>query len=200
MAELLAPAEVKFQQRLLKCQGIYDGKIDGKWGPKTEAAIAEADSRADQLAAQFGTFDLRSEQRIRTLLLDAQRAARIFLSAFNKESYVVRIISGTRTYAEQDELFAQGRTKPGKRVTNAKGGESNHNFGLAWDIGVFIDGKYQTETAPYKIAAPIGLAATTGIEWGGNWVTIPDAPHYQMVTGLELSVVRRRFEKGEKYL
>nr|WP_295770097.1 M15 family metallopeptidase [Rhodoferax sp.] len=41
-----------------------------------------------------------------------------------------------RSCAEQDALYAQGRTAPGNKVTNAKSGDSNHNFGIAFDIGV----------------------------------------------------------------
>ena len=51
------------------------------------------------------------------------------------------IVSTLRTFAEQDELYAQGRTKPGKRVTNAKGGQSLHNYGVAIDFALLIDGK-----------------------------------------------------------
>lgn len=46
-----------------------------------------------------------------------------------------------RTISEQNELYAQGRTKPGKVVTFAKGGQSMHNYGLAIDIVLIIDGK-----------------------------------------------------------
>ena len=46
-----------------------------------------------------------------------------------------------RTFAEQDELYAQGRTKPGKRITNAKGWQSLHNYGVAIDFALLIDGK-----------------------------------------------------------
>lgn len=45
-----------------------------------------------------------------------------------------RIVQGLRTFPEQDGLFAIGRTKPGKRVTNAPGGLSYHNYGLAIDF------------------------------------------------------------------
>lgn len=186
-------------QRLLKAQGIYNGRLDGSWGAKTEAAVGEADARADQLATLLGIFDPRSERNIRTLHLDAQKAARIFLAAFATAAYNVRIISGNRTYAEQDMIYAQGRTRPGKIVSNAKGGQSNHNFAIAWDIGIFVDGKYLPESPLYKEAAPIALAATTGVEWGGHW-TKPDRPHYQLVTGKTMDEVRALFEKGKPYL
>lgn len=200
MIATLSRADILFQQRLLKSQGLYNGKLDGRWGPLTDAAVTDADARSDQLAAQLGTFDSRSERNLRTLHLEAQRAARVFLAAFANGPYVVRILSGTRTYAEQDALFAQGRSKPGKIVTKARGGESNHNFGIAWDIGIFINGNYATDNKTYKAAAPIALAATVGVEWGGNWAEFPDVPHYQLRTGLALKEVRKLFEKGAKYV
>jgi peptidoglycan LD-endopeptidase CwlK len=190
---------VLFLQRLLKSQGLYTGRLDGSWGPKTEAAVVESESRANQLAARLGTFDARSETNIRTLHLRAQEAARIFLGAFANAEYTVRIISGNRTYAEQDEIYAQGRTKPGKKVTDAKGGQSNHNFGIAWDIGIFVGGKYLAESPFYKAAAPIGLVATPGLEWGGDWKK-PDRPHYQLATGKKITEVRELFESGKPYL
>ncbi|MFC6095818.1 M15 family metallopeptidase [Flavobacterium qiangtangense] len=51
----------------------------------------------------------------------------------------MRITQGFRTFKEQDELFAQGRTKPGPKVSNAKGGQSLHNYGLAFDICLLYD-------------------------------------------------------------
>src|SRR5688572_8244426 len=78
------------------------------------------------------TFDERSERNLKTLLPPVQALARLFLRtvqpAMQRKGVVVRIISGTRTYAEQDALYAKGRTRPGPKVTNAQGGFSNHNF------------------------------------------------------------------------
>ena len=201
MSAPLTREDILFTQRLLKSQGIYTGRLDGSWGPKTEAAINAADARSQQIAAQFGTFDFRSEEKIRTLNLKAQETARVFLGAFTAEQdFVVKILSGTRTYAEQNMLYAQGRTRAGNKVTNARGGSSNHNFGIAWDIGIFVDGKYLGDSPLYKRAATIALAATTGLEWGGNWVTIVDKPHYQLVTGKTTAEVRELFESGQPYV
>jgi peptidoglycan LD-endopeptidase CwlK len=93
----------------------------------------------------------------------------------------VKVIAGLRTYAEQDALFAQGRTAPGRRVTNAKGGESNHNFGIAFDIGVFSGKEYLPESPSYDAVGAIGL--DMGLEWGGSWVTLVDKPHFQLRPG-----------------
>ena len=53
----------------------------------------------------------------------------------------VRIVQGLRTFTEQDDLYAQGRTKPGPRVTKAKAGQSLHNYGLAIDFCLLIGKK-----------------------------------------------------------
>ncbi|HEU4888864.1 MAG TPA: M15 family metallopeptidase [Thermoanaerobaculia bacterium] len=199
MAVAMSREEVLFLQRLLKVQGLYTGPLNGSWGTQTDEAVTESEARANQLAARLGTFDNRSEQNIRTLHLQAQEAARVFLGAFANAEYTVRIISGNRTYAEQDAIYAQGRTTPGKIVTNAKGGQSNHNFAIAWDIGIFVKGKYLPESPFYKAAATVALAATVGVEWGGHWKK-PDRPHYQLATGKTIKEVQELFESGKPYL
>lgn len=90
------------------------------------------------------------------------------------------MISGLRSYAEQDALYAKGRSGiPGEKiVTNARGGYSNHNFGIAFDIGVFEGMKYLPESPKYKAAGAIGVGL--GLDWGGNWKTIQDEPHFQL--------------------
>jgi peptidoglycan L-alanyl-D-glutamate endopeptidase CwlK len=82
------------------------------------------------------------------------------------------VLSGTRTYAEQDALFAKGG------VTKARGGFSNHNFGIAFDIGVFSGAKYLEESPLYKAVAVIGKGL--GLSWGGDWKSFVDEPHYQL--------------------
>jgi peptidoglycan L-alanyl-D-glutamate endopeptidase CwlK len=88
------------------------------------------------------------------------------------------VISGLRSYEEQAALYAQGRTAPGKKVTNARPGYSNHNFGIAFDIGVFEGSKYLPESPKYKAVGALGM--DLGLEWGGNWKTIVDQPHFQL--------------------
>jgi len=98
----------------------------------------------------------------------------------------VRITQGLRTFAEQDDLYAQGRTKPGKKVTNAKGGQSIHNYGFAVDICLIIDGK----TASWETAKDwdgdkqsdwmevVVIFKKYGWNWGGDWRTLKDMPHF----------------------
>lgn len=99
----------------------------------------------------------------------------------------VRITQGTRTWQEQAKLYAQGRTVSGKKVTNAKPGQSIHNYGLAVDICLIIDGK----TASWDTAKDwdkdqiadwyecVRIFAKHGWDWGGNWKTFKDLPHFE---------------------
>lgn len=202
MSQRLFEEDVFFLQRLMKSGGFYTDTIDGIWGPNTDAAVAAFEARSTQIAANLGTFDQRSERRIQTLHLKAQEAARTFLSTVRAQGIDARILSGTRTYAEQNALYRKGRFgNPPPRVTNARGGQSNHNFGIAWDIGVFQNGNYLPDSPLYDQAAQIGLAAgIVGLEWGGNWTSFKDRPHYQMATQFNITQLRARFEAGQSYL
>lgn len=106
------------------------------------------------------------------------------------------ITQGLRTIAEQDALYAQGRTKPGQIVTNAKGGTSNHNYGLAVDFAILLpDGRtvsWDTLRDGDKDSLPdwsevVEEAKKLGFEWGGEWRTFKDLPHLQMVFGLKIA-------------
>lgn len=97
----------------------------------------------------------------------------------NPLGFNCKIISTVRSFQKQNELFNQGRTTPGKRVTNARGGQSIHNWGCAFDIGIFKDGVYGSREADkyYELVAKFGKQL--GLEWGGDWTSIVDRPHYQ---------------------
>ena len=127
------------------------------------------------------TFDDRSEIQIATLHPVAQKAARAFLGVAKvisaKIGCDVRVISGTRSYMEQDALYAKGRTAAGKKVTNAAAGHSNHNFGIAFDIGIFRGKEYCGEHLLYHELGTLGKSL--GLEWGGDWKFV-DEPHYQL--------------------
>lgn len=196
MSKQLSSDDVMFRQRFLSCCGLYKDTLDGDWGPNTDAAEQAFAARSAQIAAAEGSFDARTERNITSLQIDAQAAARRSLSAIRASGADARIISGTRTYPEQTELFRQGRFgNPGPIVTNAKAGQSWHNFGLAWDIGLFSAGQYLTNDQPYIKVGPTGIVA--GVEWGGNWVSFKDNPHFQFGTaGKSIAAARTAFESG----
>lgn len=204
MSSPLSKAEVLYLQRTCACSGLYSGPLDGRWSPAVEAAEARLAVRCEEIKVELGTFDTRSERNIATLMPAAQRVARNFMRAAATFPLPVRIISGSRTYAEQDALFAIGRTTQLNRkpVTKAKGGQSNHNFGIAWDVGIFAaDGRYLDgskagdETQYKKLGAHI-KNIVTAIEWGGDWAGFVDMPHYQLATGKTVAKVRQAFEAG----
>lgn len=198
-------ADPLFFQRLMKSAGLYTGDLDGDWGPLTEGAMTAFKKLTKAHADTYGTFDARTESNIATLVPDAQRAARRFLAAAKPFPYQVKILSGTRTYAEQDKLYAQGRTAPGNRVTNAPAGRSNHNFGIAFDVGIFDEKTYFTGSTnatakPYVDLRKLTKKATPELDWGGDWKSIKDTPHYELRTNKSTAQVRAMLEKGQSYI
>ncbi|HRO42378.1 MAG TPA: M15 family metallopeptidase [Flavipsychrobacter sp.] len=191
-----------FYQRFLKSHGFYTGKLDGVWGPKTDAADKAFMQHSQNIAKQIGSFDHRSESNLITLAPKVQTLARQFLKLCQDAKLDVRIISGTRTYAEQEALFRKGRYgNTEKRVTNARGGQSNHNFGIAWDIGVFQGGKYLTTLKPYKDIATLVMPHFPNLAWGGHWISFPDYPHYEHKATVDgVAHVRGLFENGKVYV
>lgn len=152
--------------------------VDGNPGPQTWTAIHRA-IVGEAPAVSSGTLaDERSERNIATLLPQVQPLARALIESAAAISIAIKVISGTRTYEQQNALYEQGRSKPGRIVTNARGGYSNHNFGIAFDIGVFEGGRYLDESPAYKAVGALGMKL--GLEWGGNWKTIQDEPHFQL--------------------
>ncbi|WP_312991526.1 M15 family metallopeptidase [Chryseobacterium flavum] len=102
----------------------------------------------------------------------------------------VRITQGLRSFEEQERLYAIGRLTSGKKLTNARAGQSLHNYGLAVDICLIIDGK----TASWDTAKDwdndkvadwyecVQIFARHGWNWGGNWKTYKDLPHFEKKT------------------
>lgn len=153
--------------------------VDGRAGPETWDAILRAIvPAASRIHGANTRVDDRSEANIATLLPEVRPYARALVFAAIDIGIDARVINGTRSYEEQDALYAQGRTKPGRIVTKARGGYSNHNFGIAFDVGIFEGRQYLRESRKYDALGPLGIQL--GLEWGGNWKTFVDRPHYQL--------------------
>ena len=139
-------------------------------------------------------LDRRTENNLATLAEPVQKMARSLLYHARADlGLEVRIIQGTRTYAEQNALYAQGRTALGPIVTNARGGYSFHNFGVAFDVGLFRGRAYIEGGSGYTNVGHLGEGV--GLAWGGRWRTFQDTPHFQYPS-LSLDVTRARFEQG----
>jgi len=94
-----------------------------------------------------------------------------------------KIAQTTRSAREQTEDYAKGRTTPGPIITNAKAGQSLHNYqpGLAFDVFFEVNGKYSTDESLY---ANLGaLAPSVDLNWGGTWHHSKDTPHFQPLNG-----------------
>ena len=203
-------------QTILKREGLYRGSIDGLPGPMTEAALEalEADARSEYKASKtagqkplpippvVGMPDERSAKHIASLHAIVRPHATAFIVKLNKRvsqyGITAKIIEGHRTYEEQNALYAQGRTRPGKRVTNARGGYSNHNFGVAFDIGLFRGSDYLEDSPYYK---HVGVVAhEMNLVWGGDWPNFVDEPHVEYPTGLSLAQMRQRVAEGKSVI
>jgi peptidoglycan L-alanyl-D-glutamate endopeptidase CwlK len=156
--------------------------VDGKAGPETWGAIYAAlvKKTVDGLPPMeaISAVDPRSEAAIAGLLPEVHPYARSLVQKAADAGIQIKIISGLRTFAEQEALYARGRTAPGPKVTNARGGFSNHNFGIAFDVGVFESDRYKGESPKYRAVGVIGQEL--GLEWGGNWTSFVDQPHFQL--------------------
>jgi phospholipase C len=167
--------------------------------------IPDADTAARGVAAPApvtsGSKRALSEQRLAKLHPGLANRGRAMLDACGQAGLAVMVSEGLRTWEEQDALYAKGRTVPplGKKhwVTKAKGGESYHNFGLAFDIvvldAVHKDG-WDDDHPGWTAAARIGKAL--GLEWGGDWTSFKDRPHYQWTGGLALKDCRTLYAGG----
>jgi peptidoglycan L-alanyl-D-glutamate endopeptidase CwlK len=165
--------------------------------PQTPAPAGDAGAAGD------ATFDIdsRSLGNIATLQSDAQDWARAFYQKANawgqSHGVEVKIISGTRTAAEQHALFLQ---RP--KVTNADSWHSNHNFGRAWDVGLFKNGTYLEDSPLYdKLAFEVGQPM--GLEVGAAFHAFQDDPHYQVPTvpaslGSDFATMKEMILAGKK--
>lgn len=136
-----------------------------------------------------GTWDPVTDIRISQLDPRLQGCATEFINAAQAQGVTLRITQGFRSIAEQNALYAQGRTTPGQIVTNAKGGQSYHNYGLAFDVVMMNNGKAVWDRIPANIGA---LGATYGFEWGGNWRTFKDYPHFQTTFGQSILDLQKK--------
>lgn len=116
-----------------------------------------------------------------------ESALEVIRRAYAEKIYV-QMTSGYRTAAAQNKLYAQGRTDKSKPiVTNAKAGESSHNYGVAVDfVIVSEDGKRALWTVNDQWNRVVVIAKSLGFAWGGDWNSFKDYPHLEMLGGLTI--------------
>lgn len=183
---------------------------DGKVGPETLAIASKAgydpgtptiaqkpvaSTSEDHRALYQGTASSQHNEAMMSHMAPAFVARlRKFIDAAARDGVELRIVQGLRTWAEQDQLYAQGRSRPGKKVTNARGGQSNHNFGVAADLSPVVGGNVSWDEKLYQ---PYGKwAVEAGLSWGGNWRSFKDLPHVELIKGHSTADFRAAFAKG----
>lgn len=126
-----------------------------------------------------------------------------------KNGISIKIGECVRTVAEQDALYAKGRTKPGNKVTNAKGStySSMHQWGIAFDFyldmdidgdGSKADDAFNNKTKMFNKVGALGKSI--GLEWGGDWKSIVDLPHFQLPNwGSTATKLKNTYGTPEKF-
>lgn len=120
----------------------------------------------------------------------------------NRKGLKIKIGETLRTVVEQNTLYAQGRTQPGNIVTNAPGSSysSYHQWGTAFDF-YRNDGQgaYNESGKFFDRVGAIGVSL--GLEWGGNWKSIVDKPHFQLPDwGSSTSGIKNLYQNPEEFM
>lgn len=123
--------------------------------------------------------------KIEDLVPAMQPMVRQFIEKAAQVGFNLRITASYRSNEEQAELYAQGRTKPGPIVTNAKPGQSLHNTRRAIDI---VDRQKGYDLDWEKLGR---IGESCGLEWGGRWQSFKDRTHFQYTGPAEVKEQRK---------
>lgn len=119
-----------------------------------------------------------------------EKTIQLITLAYGEKIYI-GISAGFRSFEEQNKLYEQGRSKGGNIVTNARGGESYHNYGVAIDFFIYSS---DLSTVSWKVDKKwrrvVSIAKGLGFEWGGDWKSFPDYPHLQISNGMTINQLK----------
>jgi len=132
-----------------------------------------------------------NSRSLNDLIPQARQRVEKFIAACKAEGIDLLITSTYRDKDSQDALYAQGRTAPGNIVTNARGGQSFHNYRCAVDVVPLLNGKpnWKTSDPVWQRVGQLGKAA--GLEWAGDWKRFKEYPHFQYTGGLTLAQLQQ---------
>lgn len=197
-----------------RIQHLVGAEEDGLWGPET--AMKTLEKLTGVAANDIGRVpvvnlqptdqdkvDDRSEAIFASLQPEVIPYMRALVHTAARMGITIVATSGFRSYDEQNKLYAQGRNAPGKIVTNARGGQSGHNFGIAVDFTVFNGPVPIWESPDYSLVG--GLGKSLGLSWGGDWSN-PDEPHFylkpkwaeSLSDSQMMAALRQRHDSGQK--
>jgi peptidoglycan L-alanyl-D-glutamate endopeptidase CwlK len=200
------------EDAVINFQRVAGLETDGLVGKQTWRALLErtatTGSSEEETTAPQGIFDAEdflhrptwdshTDRRIKQLHPRVQADAKKLIILLEENlGKQVRVTSGFRSFAEQDDLFAQGRSKPGSIVTNVRAGGSYHNYGLAVDVVEIKNGKALWKNPDWEKIGQLG--EQIGFEWGGRWTGFTDRPHFQLTFGKKTSELKELFESGQR--
>ncbi|MGE5416474.1 MAG: M15 family metallopeptidase, partial [Acidobacteriota bacterium] len=165
----------------------HDFEVADGQGAKTERAVEIIKTAQKELSPKTLT-------KLDTLHPLLRTNAESFLLEAKSIGINLIITDGYRSFAEQDALYSKGRDHKGKIVTNAKGGQSYHNYGLAFDVVEVVDGKADWDSKNWdKIGA---LGKKYGFEWGGDFKSFVDKPHFQCSYDLDTAELLKKVKSG----
>ena len=164
--------------------------------PKSTPAPTSNAKPQSEAKASGWQADPRSEKNLATLEPVTAHIVRELVRRLQAEGLNFKVTSGTRTWAEQTRLYAQGRTAAGNKVTNAKAGQSWHNFGVAADLTAFDKSGKRPKWDGAEYDRMGAIAQELGLEWGGAWRKFKDRPHVQRPLGLTLAEARKKYPGG----
>jgi peptidoglycan LD-endopeptidase CwlK len=124
--------------------------------------------------------------------------ARQLIELAQADGIEILVTSTLRSFEEQAELFAIGRVKPGKIVTNAKAGESWHNFGLAFDVVPLVNGKAIWDSPFWNRIGDLGKQID--LTWGGDFKSFKDKPHFEFHPNVTLAQANQRQANNQSLL
>lgn len=172
--------------------------------PEKELPILKAKKMRDRISLDRAVL---LHPAVRQQVIDCIEKAEAGFPA----NMAIRIVQGLRTFAEQDAIYAQGRTTPGPIVTHAKAGKSYHNFGLAVDFALIIDkdgnGSYETlswdtgsdadQDSVKDWQEVVKVFEAAGWDWGGKFSKLVDMPHLQRTFNYKVSELLNKYNAGK---
>lgn len=166
---------------------VINEKVDGKILYLALQEVEATSVETPSTGYKFGTRSLNTLKGIHPNLVA------VLTKAIATSPVDFTLTDGLRTTAQQQALYAKGRTTAGSKVTNADGvkNKSNHQaksdgYGYAIDLYPYYNGSVQVnddktiinKIAPHikKVAKEMGI----NIEWGGDWKSFKDYPHFEL--------------------
>lgn len=147
----------------------------------------------------------KSSRNVDDLIMPVKLMALKHIHACKQAGIDLLITCTYRCPTDQNMLYAQGRTAPGRMVTNAKAGNSMHQYRIAYDCVPMRNGKpvwgtsgdgidedpTDDEKDDLELWQRVGqMGKSIGLEWAGDWRHNREFPHFQYTGGLTLAELR----------